>query len=236
MNLESCKYDFASDNINIFVMVYDISSSMEDYIKPMRTANKAFKDDFSQFEERGSIAIAKANFSDGFGMTPFLSVKDFDVSYAPYGNTAVYDAIVKSTESTIAYYNEIMKRLNVRPKITYLVFTDGGDNCSSYSSEDAKNSIKELNSLDATTVFVAFGEAIRYETGARLGFSCTKDINTVEELVTCMGMELSKSCKEQSKSAYSLKSSFFSQADKNAAEDDIEETTVLDEDFFGSLD
>ena len=72
--------------------------------------------------------------------------------------------------------------------------------------------IRELNSLDATTVFVAFDAAIRAKDGEALGFSCTREIHTVEELVSCLGVELSRSCIEQSKSAFALKSQFFSQA------------------------
>jgi len=234
-SLGMCKYDFASDNINIFVNVYDKSGSMQSDCEAMRQANKAFYDDFSKFEERGSIAIAKAVFSSSCQMSSFDSVKNFDTSYNPWGNTALYDAIVMAVENTIKYYTEIVKRLNVRPKITFLVFSDGGDNDSINTQNDARDAIKKLNSLDATTVFVAFREAITCKMGEQLGFSCTKDITSARELVSCMGNELSRSCKEQSKSAYSLKSAFFSTADKNSEEDNIEEQAIVDDDFFNNV-
>lgn len=232
-NLGSCKYDFASDTINIFVNVYDASTSMDEDINAMREANRAFYEDFSKFEERGSIAIAKAEFSGGFDMTSFRPVKEFDTSYNTYGSTALYNAIVRSTKNTIAYYNEIVKRLNVRPRITYLVFSDGDDNCGDdVTYNAAKQALKELNSMDATTVFVAFRDAISSGVGENLGFTCTRDITSAQELVACMGGELSKSCKEQSRSAYSLKSEFFSKAEKNTAEDEVEAQPLLDDDFF----
>lgn len=231
-SLESCKYDFSSDSINIFVNIYDISSSMEGDSFAMRKANKAFKDDFSKFEERGSIAIAKGVFSDDFSMSSFDSVSNFNTGYETYGWTALYYAIVRSAKNTIAYYDEIVKRLNIRPRITYLVFSDGCDNRSSSFYEQAKKAVKELNSIDATTVFVAFREAISDKIGEDLGFSCTKDIHSVKELISCMGSELSKSCKEQSKSAYSLKSEFFSKADKNSEEDEMQNQAIIDDDFF----
>ena len=112
------------------------------------------------------------------------------------------------------------------------MFSDGDDNESKGYYQQAKNTVTELNSLDATTVLVAFGEAIESGIGDDLKFSCTKDINSVEELVQCMGTELSKSCKEQSKSAYSLKSEFFSKADKNSEEDDTQNQAIIDDDFF----
>ena len=234
-SVDTCKYNFASDNINIFVMVYDISTSMEDDRTSMRKANKAFYDDFLSFEERGSISIAKAEFNENFAMGSFDEVKNFNVSYDPDGNTALYEAIARAGNNTIEYYKEIVKRLNVRPRITFLVFSDGDDNCSESYMTYARAAVKELNSVDATTVFVAFRDAIYQETGASLGFTCTKNIRNVNELVSCMGTELSKSCKEQSKSAYSLKSEFFSKAEKNSAEDNVKEQAIFDDGFFDDV-
>lgn len=231
-SVNTCKYDFASDSIDIIALIYDYSGSMQDEAPAMRKANKAFYNSFSKFEEKGSVAISKARFDDMFDMTPFDIVDAFDTSYALGGRTALYAAIVKAGKNTIEYYNEIIKRLNIIPKITFLVFSDGCDNESGHRYTEAKNMIKELNSLDATTVFVAFKEAINSGIGEDLNFSCTKDIKSVEELVDCMGNELSKSCKEQSKSAFSLKSEFFSKADKNSEEDDAKNQAIIDDDFF----
>lgn len=233
MNLNSCKYDFVSDNINIIVLVYDQSGSMEYDVAAMLEANKAFLNDFLKFEEKGSIAIAKAVFEESFEMSNFDEVSKFDISYDACGGTHFNRAIVQSGRNTISYYNEIIKRLNVTPRITFLVFSDGVDTERSASSKAAaKSMIKELNSLDATTVFVAFRDAIKSETGADLGFTCTRDIHSVKELVACLGTELSKSCKEQSRSAYSLKSTFFSTANTNADEDNIDEAPIISDDFF----
>ena len=234
MNLNSCKYDFASDNINIIVLLYDQSGSMGDDETAMRKANKAFLNDFLKFEEKGSIAIAKAVFEEDFEMSSFNEVSKFDTSYNAYGGTYLYKAIIKAGNYTIEYYNELIKRLNVTPRITFLVFSDGQDTeyNNSSSCEQAKDVIKVLNSLDATTVFVAFREAIKAETGASLGFTCTRDIHSVKELIACLGTELSKSCKEQSRSAYSLKSTFFSTANTNADEDNVDEAPIINDDFF----
>ncbi len=231
-NLENCKYNFSSDTINIFVLLYDISTSMEYDVGAMRKANKAFYDDFSKFEERGSIAIAKGVFSQYFDMSCFSEVKNFNTGYNVEGATALYYAITCAANNTIEYYDEIVKRLNVRPRITFLVFTDGENNRAGEYYGNAVEAIKELNSLDATTVLVAFREAINSGIGEDLGFSCVKNINTVKELINCMGSELSKSCKEQSKSAYSLKSAFFSQADGNAEEDVAQNQAFMEDDFF----
>lgn len=233
MNLNSCKYDFASDNINIIVLVYDQSGSMSGDISAMRAANKAFYSDFSKFEEKGSIAISKAVFDEDFSMTDFDSVSKFDTSYYADGGTHLYRAIIYAVEATISYYDEVMKRLNVKPRITFLVFSDGYDTeGSEWAHTKAKESILQLNSLDATTVFVAFRDAITDESGSKLGFTCTRNIESVQELISCLGNELSKSCKEQSRSAYSLKSAFFSTANTDSDEDSVEEAAIVSDDFF----
>ena len=229
-------YTFSSDVVNIFVMVYDRSGSMSNYVTAIRKANKAFYEDFSRFEEKGSVAISKAMFASDVKMTPFWPVKDFSTDYLANGGTRLYHAISYVGTETIAYYNEIVSRLNIRPRITFLVFSDGCDN-DNYKQEieAAKDIIAQLNSLDATTVFVAFGEAIDAKDGTKLGFSCIRDITSANELVSCLGTELSKSCVEQSKSAISLKSKFFSKAATDAAGTASPEAQKVVEDSFFNI-
>lgn len=226
-------YSFSSDVVNIFVMVYDRSGSMCDYRDAILKANRAFYEDFSRFEEKGSVAIAKAMFACGVDMTPFGPVKNFSTDYCANGGTWLYDAIVKVGEETIAYYNEIVSRLNIRPRITFLVFSDGEDNNNfPHEIRAAQDMITRLNSLDATTVFVAFGEAIDAKDGDRLGFSCVRDITSASELISCLGTELSRSCIEQSKSAIALKSKFFSKAATDTDTGTAPEAKKVVEDSF----
>jgi len=199
----------------------------------MEKANKAFASDFSRFEDKGSIAVSKVKFNNYVEMSAFVSVDEFDTSYHADGGTELYYAIAVAADYTIQYYNEIIKRLNVRPRITFLVFTDGGDTSDSRSKyNDAVEAVRKLNSLDATTVFVAFGEAKNNNVSERLGFTCKREINTTSELIQCLGKQLSKSCKEQSRSVYSLKSEFFSQANNNSEDDDVADASIVDDDFF----
>lgn len=229
-------YSFSSDVVNIFVMVYDRSGSMESYQETIRKANRAFYEDFSRFEEKGSVAISKALFDRGVEMTPFGPVKNFSTDYYANGGTWLYNAIVEVGEETIAYYNEIVSRLNIRPRITFLVFSDGEDNNNSPTEiQAAKDMITKLNSLDATTVFVAFGEAIDAKDGEHLGFSCVRDITSASELISCLGTELSRSCIEQSKSAIALKSKFFSKAATDASAQTAPEVKKVVEDSFFNI-
>lgn len=228
--LSDCKYDFSSDNINIITLLYDTSGSMEDHCSKMRAGLKAFKKDFEKFEERGAIAISRGNFDSGFEMPPFREVANFNTDYYTGGSTHLYYAIEKAANLTIMYYNELVRKLNTRPRITFLVFTDGEDTGRhGYSVADAQIAIKQLNELDATTVFVAFDRAIDRKDGEYLGFNCIKNVENANDLIECLGEDLSKSCQAQSRSAISLGSQFFSEAaggDTGSPDND-------DDDFFG---
>lgn len=232
--LANCKFDFSSDNINIICLVYDSSGSMHHQTQAILKANMDFYNDFSKFEEKGAIAICKVTFNSRINTSSFGDVKSFNTSFSAEGGTALYKAIVSASENTIQYYNEIVKRLNVRPRITFFVLSDGENN-EGGSRAAAKEAVTKLNSLDATTVFVAFDRAINNKDGESLGFTCTRDITESSELISCLGNELSKSCKEQSRSAYSLKSAFFSNAQKSESADSTSEAPITDDDFFGNI-
>ena len=66
--------------------------------------------------------------------------------------------------------------------------------------------------IGISSVFVAFGSAISSEFGKEMGFQATIEVEKNETLKEFLGVELSKSCKEQSKSMKSLGANFFSQA------------------------
>ena len=230
--IANSKYNFTSDVVNIITLIYDTSGSMCDDEYAICAANDAFKEDFSKFEEKNAIVIARCDFDSEIRMSNFLPVEFFSTKYSTGGQTNLYKAISTAATVTIAYYDELVKRLNIQPRITFLVFSDGVDNCGgSYAFHKAIEDITQLNKLNATTVFVAFRDAIPENSGEKLGFNCTRNISNVQELISCLGMELSQSCKEQSKSAYSLKSSFFDQA-APAATGNAKDENVLSDDFF----
>ena len=76
----------------------------------------------------------------------------------------------------------------------------------------AKSDIAMLNELGVTTAFVAFGSSVKSELGTNLGFQSTIDVNDRSVLERFLGVELSKSTIEQSRSIHSLGSDFFSKA------------------------
>ena len=95
-----------------------------------------------------------------------------------------------------------------------------------------------MNEMGITTVFVAFGKAISSNFGDELGFQATVDVKDRDSLVEFMGEELSKSCKEQSRSMKALGSNFFSHANDNESSSgysNITSQALEDDDWIDSI-
>lgn len=229
--------DFSSDKVNVFLILLDSSGSMENDSSNVKTGLKMYQKSFENFPEVNSIAVSICRFADKVNLSEFTHIKDMDLSYCAYGGTALHYAIVKAKDYLKEYEREITEKLGVAPRITFILFSDGEPTGDHMSEKDGKNAIEEMNYAGYTTVFVAFGSAIRSDFGKRLGFISTKDIRNREDAVEFFGVELSKSCKEQSRSLRSLGSNFFSQATdaKSESYSATENQVMEDTSFFDDI-
>lgn len=207
-------YKFGVDKINIYSLNLDTSSSMQSNCREMREGLERFGSSFEGFSESNSIAIAKNTFADSYNDAPFRMVREFDTSYSPYGNTAMYDAIIIGGSNLIEYMKEVTARNGCLPRGTYVIWSDGESNTGRYNGceSKAKKTVEEMNKFGITTAFVAFGSAIRGSLGTKLGFQSVIEVKDVSNLVEFMGETLSRSFKEQSRSVKSLGAEFFSKA------------------------
>lgn len=208
--------DFSSDQINIFMILVDCSGSMEKDEDKVREGLKLYKKSFENFPEADSIAVSISRFSSSFYPSEFRNVKDLDTGYRADGATALYYSIVKGAEYLIEYVQEVTEKTGVVPRVTYIVKSDGEPCEDEYNTpagrKMARDIIENLNYAGVTTVFIAFGNAITSEFGKELGFMSTIDVVDRKTLVNFLGVELSQSCKEQSKSLKALGANFFSKA------------------------
>ena len=206
------EYEFSSDNINVFLMVLDSSTSMRDDIENVRMGLESYKNEFENFYEADSISVAVSEFNDDYYPGAFRKVKEMSTKYYADGSTALCYSIIMGAKQLMNYMEEVQKRNGTIPRGTFIFFSDGEPCCDRASYSDAKESISKMNYAGITTVFVAFGEAISSEFGKKMGFQSTIDVRDRKSLVKFMGKELSKSCKEQSQSLKALGENFFSQA------------------------
>lgn len=227
-------YEFSSDKIDIFAMNIDKSGSMGESASDVRRGLEMYKESFEGFPEANSIAVSLSTFSDNFYPGEFKSVSEFSTYFSADGGTALHYSIVKGGEYLQNYMKEVLEKTGVIPRATYIVFSDGQPCGDPGSPSKSKAMINKLNMAGITTVFVAFGPAMTSEFGQELGFQSTIKVESRETLSNFLGQELSKSCKEQSKSLKALGSNFFSQAvgNENSQGYSHASSQALDDDDF----
>ena len=230
-------YDFSSDKIYIFALVIDSSGSMSEHSNDVIQGLEMYRKSFENFPEANSIAVSISQFDDEFHPGDFCRIGDFSSEYYTGGGTALHYSIVKGGEHLIEYNKKVTEKTGCIPISTLIIFSDGEPCGDSMSESDSMRMLSKLNAAGINTVFVAFGKAIRSEFGKKLGFMCTIDVDNEERLTNFLGVELSKSCKEQSKSMKSLGSNFFSSAVGNSEGYSQATTQALeDNDWFTDID
>lgn len=204
--------DFATDNANAFLMLLDQSTSMKDDADNVREGLKMYRKSFENFSEANSIAVSICRFDDDFYQSEFRHVNNLEYRYRADGCTALYYSICQSAKHLRRYIDEVTEAKGIVPRATLIVLSDGHSYDDKASRAQAQKAIEELNYAGVTTVFAAFGEGINSGFGKEMGFMSVIDVTDRSTLVNFLGVELSRSCKEQSMSMKSLGANFFSQA------------------------
>lgn len=225
--------DFSSDTANVYLFVLDCSGSMRDAVKSVKEGMEIFKNSFKNFPISGSISVSVSQFNGNFFAAEFTNVNNLKFSYGADGGTALFYSICEATKYLNEYVARIRCEKGVVPKVTFILFSDGYPNGDCMSEAEGKKAIEALNLQGVTTAFVAFGDAIESKFGQRLGFQSVIDIRK-QGIKNFLGVKLSGSCKEQSKSMSGLKGNFFSGTDKRGsksyrAEQALEDDSWLDD-------
>lgn len=217
---------FSSDQMNVFLMLIDQSSSMRDDEENVRFGLKIYQKKFENFPGVNSIAVSICKFSDQLVVSEFKQVKDLNLSYSTNGCTALNYSIVHAAKYLNNYIQEITKVKGTPPRATFIVFSDGEPCQDRMSESDGMKAIQRLNLANVDTAFVAFGEGITSEFGKRMGFMSTINVTDRNKLVNFLGVELSNACKEQSQSMKSLGADFFSHAADKTKSEGYSQTTA----------
>jgi len=227
-------FDFSSDQVNVFMIVLDSSGSMSCNTKNVIKGLELYRKSFKNFSEAGSIVVSVSDFNNYIRLGEFNPVNCMSIDYSTYGGTALYYSIVKSGEFLQNYVKEITLRKKCIPRVTYILLSDGEPCGDHMSREQAESKIAEMNYAGYTTVYIAFGQGITSEFGKKLGFMATTD---ADNLVQFLGVELSQSFKEQSKSMKSLGANFFSQAANKSTSAGYSQTSAqaLDDDWMNDI-
>jgi uncharacterized protein YegL len=103
---------------------------------------------------------------------------------------------------------EYLKQQGMRVKAVFSIFSDGEENSSRATLQEAKSKIKELNDKETVTAFISFGSDAMME-AKRLGVKNILQVgSSASELRKAFDC-LSKSVIDSSKSVVSKKDDFF---------------------------
>ena len=135
----------------------DKSGSMSGFTTAMGQALELVKESIVTSEEVNRIQIAKTLFADTVEPEGYTDVEKFDTSYdAKSGLTKLYDSIIDS-ERRIKQYMDDLKQNGVAVKAVLCILSDGLDNDSVASFEEAKEAVQNMQAEDITVCFIAFG-------------------------------------------------------------------------------
>lgn len=135
----------------------DRSGSMSGFTTAMGQALELVKESILTSEEVNRIQISKTLFADTVEPGGYTDVEKFDTSYsADSGCTKLYDSIIDS-ERRIRQYRDDLNQNGVSVKAVLCILSDGLDNDSVASFEEAKNAVAKMQADDVTVCFIAFG-------------------------------------------------------------------------------
>lgn len=225
-------FDFSSDVMDTYMFLIDSSGSMKEDTENVKKGLKGYKRNLKDLPEADSIAVSVSTFDTDLYLKEFTKVSNMDTSYRANGATVLYYAIVNGAKYFNKYIEDVIEKTGCVPKATFIVFSDGEPCNDKATMKQATEAIKHLNLQGITTVFVAFGKAINSNFGTKLGFKSTKDVTDKDFIVKFLSEELSKSCRDQSKSLKGLGANFFSQVGINSPNYSKTTEEVLEDDSW----
>jgi hypothetical protein len=135
----------------------DRSGSMSGFTGAMQRALELVKESIFTSQEVNRIQMAKTLFAETVEPGGYVEPEKFDTSYsANSGCTKLYDSIIDSERRLRQYSADLIKN-GVSVKAVLCILSDGLDNDSVASFEEAKDSIAKMQADDVTVCFIAFG-------------------------------------------------------------------------------
>lgn len=218
-------FDITSDSASFFMILVDKSGSMSGDRENVRKGLKMFKESFEDFELANSIIVSVCKFSDDFERGYFRPVAEMDTRYSTGGGTALSYSIVKAKELLEDYISAFVERTKIIPTVTFVCISDGQPCSDPLPLNRGREAIEEMNCAGITTAFAALGSDINSRFGSNMGFMATIDVTNRDALLQFLGVDLSNSCKGQSKSRKPLGGNFFSQANEQSQSQEYSQTT-----------
>lgn len=168
--------DIVTENVFLFFIAIDKSSSMNRWDDTMRNGLSLFKDKILNSKQVDEILISRCDFDYNVDFQGYKPAVEFKTDYSSDGSTSLYDVIISGYEN-LTQYMSYLKDQGIRVKAVFSVFSDGDDTTSNANFQQARQKIEQLNDKEITTAFIAFGDDAK-SIGGGLGFVNVLDINS----------------------------------------------------------
>lgn len=199
----------------LFSITIDKSGSMDDYNCVVPDCIQTVKDAIIDSKSEDEFVVSVNYFNENVTLGGYQNINDVSTAFDADGLTALFDAIViagkalKSEDET-GYYDTIRKSGRT-PKGIFAILSDGWNNASKASAEDAKRVVAHLKSNEIITAFIAFGDDA-VGIGEQLGFANVLNVREANEKeLRKIFRVLSKSAVRASKSAKAIPDGNFFQ-------------------------
>ncbi|MBR5419242.1 VWA domain-containing protein [Candidatus Saccharibacteria bacterium] len=150
--------EIENDHMYLLGVVQDCSGSMDSYETEMKKALNTFVKSIQDSKQDDEMLVSLTEFCSTIQSSGFQNVKDMKTDFNAYGSTALYDAIIVAAKQLTDYKQQLTDS-GVRTRAGLIIFSDGYDNVSNHSANDAAKEIKALTGGEIPVAFIAFGAA-----------------------------------------------------------------------------
>lgn len=135
----------------------DKSGSMQGFTEEMKKALESLKKSILTSKEVHRIQISKTLFAENVVPEGYSDAESFNTDYtASSGRTKLYDSIIDSERRIRQYIDELNSKGAIATAVL-CILSDGVDNASEASFDDAKESVRRMIERNVTVCFIAFG-------------------------------------------------------------------------------
>lgn len=154
--------DVENDHMFLMGVVRDRSGSMGSFQGVMQKSTQEFADSIKGSKSDDEILVSLTEFDDQIDSYGYKNVADMPTAYQPRGMTKLYDAIIVAQERLFdgkgGGYMEQLNATGVRTRGALVIFSDGQDNDSTKTANDARRAVELLKKQEILVAFIAFGD------------------------------------------------------------------------------
>jgi hypothetical protein len=187
-------------------ILVDGSGSMGSYVVAMRAALEEFQRAIQGSKEVDEILAARTDFGvpGGIKVNGYQYIDQFPVDFGAYNSTPLYDAVVVAQRRLFvgdgSGYMEQLANNGIKVNAAVAIFSDGYDNDSRATVNDARKAVEVLKQREVKVAFVAFGPDAQ-GIAAQLGIDEVREYDATEKDLREIFSLLSKSAISASQSA-----------------------------------